>query len=102
MADFIGDDRGLKLLVAAPASDVPATEVGDGGLDGWGLTTDDDGRPLGWRPVAGDGPETPVESVGRTGSMRDLLDSAVASPARAAVRVDEDGKLVGARCRSRP
>ena len=28
--------------------------------------------------------------------MRDLIDSAVASPARAAVRVDEDGKLVGA------
>ena len=28
--------------------------------------------------------------------MRDLIDSAVASPARAAVRVDEEGKLVGA------
>ena len=60
------------------------------------LTTNDDGRPLCWRPVSGDGQETPVESVGPKGSMRDLIDSAVASPARAAVRVDEDGKLIGA------
>ena len=37
-----------------------------------------------------------MERVGPTGSMRDLIDSAVASPVRAAVRVDEDGKLVGA------
>jgi hypothetical protein len=37
-----------------------------------------------------------VEAIGPKGSMRDLIDSAVASPARAAVRVDEDGKLVGA------
>ena len=96
VASFIGDTRGLKLLSLRSASDVPATEVGDGGLDGWVLTTDDDGRPLCWRPVSGDGQETPVESVGPNGSMRDLIDSAVASPARAAVRVDEDGKLVGA------
>jgi osmoprotectant transport system ATP-binding protein len=70
--------------------------VGDGGLDGWVLTTDGDGRPLSWRPTSGDGRETPVEAIGPKGSMRDLIDSAVASPARAAVRVDEDGKLVGA------
>ena len=49
-----------------------------------------------WCPASGDGRETPVESVGPKGSMRDLIDSAVASPARAAVRVDDDGKLVGA------
>jgi osmoprotectant transport system ATP-binding protein len=96
VASFIGDTRGLKLLSLRSASEVPATEVGDGGLDGWSLTTDDDGRPLCWRPASGDGRETPVEAVGPKGSMRDLIDSAVASPARAAVRVDEDGKLVGA------
>ena len=96
VASFIGDTRGLKLLSLRSAAEVPATDVGDVGLDGWILTTDDDGRPLCWRPAAGDGQETPVEAVGPKGSMRDLIDSAVASPARAAVRVDEDGKLVGA------
>jgi osmoprotectant transport system ATP-binding protein len=96
VASFIGDTRGLKLLSLRSAAEVPATEVGDGGLDGWALTTDGDGRPLTWRPISGDGRETPVESVGPKGSMRDLIDSAVASPARAAVRVDEEGKLVGA------
>jgi osmoprotectant transport system ATP-binding protein len=96
VASFIGDTRGLKLLSLRSASDVPTTEVGDGGLDGWVLTTGDDGRPLTWRPTSGEGRETPVEAVGPKGSMRDLIDSAVASPSRAAVRVDEDGKLVGA------
>jgi osmoprotectant transport system ATP-binding protein len=96
VASFIGDTRGLKLLSLRSASEVPATDVGDGGLDGWALTTTEDGRPVTWRPVSGDGRETPVEAVGPKGSMRDLIDSAVASPARAAVRVDEDGKLVGA------
>jgi osmoprotectant transport system ATP-binding protein len=96
VASFIGDTRGLKLLSLRSASEVPATDVDDGGLDGWVLTTTDEGRPVTWRPVSGDGRETPVEAVGPKGSMRDLIDSAVASPARAAVRVDEDGKLVGA------
>ena len=96
VASFIGDTRGLKLLSLRSASEVPATDVGDDGLDGWVLTTTEEGRPMTWRPVSGDGRETPVEAVGPKGSMRDLIDSAVASPARAAVRVDEDGKLVGA------
>ncbi len=96
VASFIGDTRGLKLLSLRSAAEVPATEVGDDGLDGWVLTTDGEGRPLSWRPTSGDGRETPVEAIGPKGSMRDLIDSAVASPARAAVRVDEDGKLIGA------
>jgi osmoprotectant transport system ATP-binding protein len=96
VASFIGDTRGLKLLSLRSASEVPATDVGPDGLGGWLLRTDDDGRPLTWRATSGDGPETPVERVGPSGSLRDLIDSAVASPARAAVRVDEDGRLVGA------
>jgi hypothetical protein len=38
----------------------------------------------------------PVEPVGPSGTLRDLLDSAIASPARAAVRVDGEGALLGA------
>jgi osmoprotectant transport system ATP-binding protein len=96
VASFIGDTRGLKLLSLRSASEVPATEVGSDDLGGWLLRIDDAGRPTTWGPVSGDGPETPVESVGPAGSMRDLIDSAVASPARTAVRVDGEGKLVGA------
>ena len=38
----------------------------------------------------------PAEPVGPGGSLRELLDSAIASPARAGVRVDEHGALLGA------
>ena len=37
-----------------------------------------------------------MEPVGPGGTLHDLLDSATASPALAAVRVDGDGVLVGA------
>jgi osmoprotectant transport system ATP-binding protein len=96
VASFIGSTRGLKLLSLRPAEDVPVTEVDPGVNGGWLLQTDEAGRPTVWAPVSGDGPGTPVEAVGPGGSLRDLLDSAVASPARAAVRVDADGRLLGA------
>jgi osmoprotectant transport system ATP-binding protein len=97
VASFIGGTRGLKLLSLRSAADVPATEVGPDGIGGWALVTDQAGRPTTWAPVdGGSGPPTAVEPVGPGGSLRDLLDSAIASPARAAVRVDGDGVLVGA------
>ena len=34
VASFIGDTRGLKLLSLRSAAEVPATDVGDGGVDG--------------------------------------------------------------------
>jgi hypothetical protein len=46
--------------------------------------------------VSDGGPDVPVEAVGPDATLRDLLDSAIASPARAAVRVDEHGALLGA------
>jgi len=96
VASFIGGTRGLKLLSLRSAADVPASDVGPEGLGGWTLVTDDSGRPTTWAPVDGGGTPTAVEAVGPRGSLRDLLDSAIASPARAAVRVDEEGVLVGA------
>jgi osmoprotectant transport system ATP-binding protein len=92
VASFIGGTRGLKLLSLRPAADVPVTEVSQDGLGGWTLQVDAAGRPTVW---TGPGRDTPVEPVGPAGSMRDLLDSAVASPPRTAVRVDDDGRLVG-------
>jgi osmoprotectant transport system ATP-binding protein len=97
VASFIGGTRGLKLLSLRSAADVPAIEVGPEGIAGWALVTDDAGHPTTWAPVdEATGPPTAVEPVGPGGSLRDLLDSAIASPARAAVRVDGDGVLVGA------
>ena len=94
VAEFIGGTRGIKLLSLRPAHAVPYVELGAGGIQGWTVRTDDGGRPAAWvRPGA---PDVPVEAVRPDGTLRDLLDSAIASPARAAVRVDEHGVLLGA------
>jgi osmoprotectant transport system ATP-binding protein len=90
VASFIGGTRGIKLLSLRSAAEVPYAEVGPDGIAGWTLRTAD---RLMW---VRDGHEVPVEPVGPSGTLRDLLDSAIASPARAAVRVDAEGALLGA------
>jgi osmoprotectant transport system ATP-binding protein len=96
VASFIGGTRGLKLLSLRSAADVPVTDLDGDGIAGWTVRTDDAGRPTVWASLRAAGADVPVESVGPDGSMRDLVDSAVASPARAAVRVDAEGRLAGA------
>jgi osmoprotectant transport system ATP-binding protein len=96
VASFIGGTRGIKLLSLRSASDVPVVTLDAEGIDGWTLRTGENGRPTTWTHAGHAGTETPVEAVGPGGTLRDLLDSAIASPARAAVRVDEHGALVGA------
>jgi osmoprotectant transport system ATP-binding protein len=97
VASFVGSTRGLKLLSLRSAAGVPAAEVGPAGIAGWSIETDAAGRPTAWVPLdGGAGARTAVEPVGPGASMRDLLDSALASPACAAVRVDDGGVLVGA------
>jgi osmoprotectant transport system ATP-binding protein len=106
VSSFIGGTRGLKLLSLRSADEVPVSDVArvgpDGaassrdGIDGWGVRVDDAGRPLAWVALEGDAPETRVAPVGPGKSLRDLIDSAVSSPARAGVRVDADGVLLGA------
>jgi osmoprotectant transport system ATP-binding protein len=93
VSSFIGGTRGIKLLSLRSAADVPCSEVGPEGIGGWALRSGEGNRPTTW---ARDGFEVPVEPVGPSGTLRDLLDSAIASPARAAVRVDADGALIGA------
>jgi osmoprotectant transport system ATP-binding protein len=93
VSSFIGGTRGIKLLSLRSASAVPYVEVGSEGVAGWTLRTVDGNRPAAWMR---DDAEVPVEAVGPAGTLRDLLDSAIASPARAAVRVDEHGVLLGA------
>jgi osmoprotectant transport system ATP-binding protein len=93
VSSFIGGTRGIKLLSLRSAADVPCAEVGPEGVAGWALRTDEGKRPTAW---SREGVEVPAEPVGPGGTLRDLLDSAIASPARAAVRVDEHGALIGA------
>jgi osmoprotectant transport system ATP-binding protein len=94
VASFIGGTRGIKLLSLRPAAEVPHVEIGPDGIAGWQLRTGEAARPLAW--VREGAPDVPAEPVGPGGTLRDLLDSAIASPARAAVRVDEHGALLGA------
>ena len=94
VASFIGGTRGIKLLSLRSAADVPVSPVGAEGIGGWTLRCDETNRPVAW--VRPGGPDVPVERVGPGGTLRDLLDSAIASPARAAIRVDEHDVLLGA------
>ena len=92
VADFLGQDRGLKLLSLVPATDVGVDAVEK--VNGWRLITDGDERPVGW--ANGDGaPPIPVAGIGPRDSARSLLDAAVSAPSGYAVRVDDDGRVVG-------
>ncbi len=92
VADFLGNDRGLKLLSLVPALEV-ATDP-ERSTSGWTLALDDQGRPTTWDSADGDAP-VPAATVGPDGSARSLLDAAVSAPSRAAVRVDDRGGFVG-------
>jgi len=112
VADFIGQNRGIRSLSFAPTSELNLRddlvrpvggELGDTtGLD-WILVVDDARRPLGWvRPgeVTGALSDAQLTSVGPTfevgaSSVRDALDTAVLSLAGLAVGVDESGAVVG-------
>jgi osmoprotectant transport system ATP-binding protein len=92
VADFLGQDRGLKLLSLLPAESVETDEGTTS--NGWTLELDGDGRPHVWRGPDGEEP-VPAVSVGPEDTARGLLDAAVSAPSRAAVRTDAEGKLVG-------
>ena len=95
VADFLGEDRGLKLLALVPAKKIAARALNE--LNGqWQLELDAAGRPLGWRPRNGTAhaPPVPLTAVGPDGTARNLLDAAISSPARTAVQVDAEGRAV--------
>ncbi|MEV0287007.1 ABC transporter ATP-binding protein [Kribbella sp. NPDC050820] len=96
VATFLGSSRGQQLLSLRSAGQVPAASVPAEGLMGWQLELTPDGQPKVWRAVtAGAHLPVPVQGVGPSGSLRDLLDSALTSPARAAVRLDRRGAFLG-------
>ena len=109
VASFLGGTRGLKLLSLRPAADIAVAPVAarrPGGaalalpgapLDtgGWEILLDGDGQPRSWAHAGAANGAVAVVSVGPSGSVRDLLDSAVASPCRIAIRSDAGGALLG-------
>jgi osmoprotectant transport system ATP-binding protein len=95
VADFLGHDRGLKLLSLVPATDVAVDRLADAErVNGWRLVTDDRHRPIGWMNGHVGAP-VPVTGIGPAESARNLLDAAVSAPSGCAVRVDDRGEVVG-------
>ena len=90
VAEFLGDDRGLKRLSLISAEVVavrPATDSGD-----FSLLSSEGGLGWGNRKT---GVVVPAEPVGPTGSLRSLLDAVVSSPSHVAVRVDSERNVLG-------
>ncbi|GAA2615096.1 ABC transporter ATP-binding protein [Streptomyces tubercidicus] len=114
VADFLGAERGLKLLSLTTLADVPYAPGGAiradepvGGIsrdgDRWRLVTSPRGEPLGWLdtdalPSGGTAGEAALEAVRPlrdTDSLLSALNEAVSSPAAAVARVTADGVLTG-------
>ncbi|MEU2427968.1 ABC transporter ATP-binding protein [Streptomyces sp. NPDC007861] len=95
VADFLGAERGLKLLSLSTLAGVPQAEAPEGGR--WRLVLDESGAPLGWRDndAIEDAPPRPVRPLRDGDSLRSALNESVASPTGLVARVDADGVLTG-------
>ncbi|QQC89672.1 ABC transporter ATP-binding protein [Streptomyces alfalfae] len=93
VADFLGAERGLKLLSLVPLAGVPqgpAPQDGD-----WALRLDAAGAPLAWRHKDGDAADLPVRPLRDGDSLLAALDESLASPTGLVARVDAEGRLTG-------
>ena len=116
VSDFIGTDRGYRLLqfYSAEALDLrPIASVTEDEIDGlllgddeWRLVVRPDGSPFGW--IDAEGVERHNQGIGLYGSvtaggslfslagtLRSALDAALSSPSGIGVAVDDDGALAG-------
>ncbi|WP_428952906.1 ABC transporter ATP-binding protein [Streptomyces sp. cg35] len=92
VADFLGAERGLKLLSLTALADVPQAPAPDGGP--WELVLDAGRKPVHWRERDGGG-EAPVRALRDTDSLLSALNESVASPVGLVARVDAEGVLTG-------
>ncbi|WP_406139359.1 ABC transporter ATP-binding protein [Streptomyces sp. NBC_01089] len=115
VADFLGAERGLKLLSLSTLAGIPQTSApvvrADERISAakrtgrWQLVTSADNRPLGWLDAdaapaagagtAGDAPLLPVRALRDSDSLLSALNESVSSPAGLVARVDADGALTG-------
>jgi len=114
VADFVGSARGYRALGFMAASGrIPFTSeatvsIGhsasaSAGTQGpWAVAVDDRGRPIGWvnrAAVSGLVTESDLNLSGTyasaSGSLRDLLNSALSSPSGRGVAVGDEGQFIG-------
>ncbi|MEU2624451.1 ABC transporter ATP-binding protein [Streptomyces sp. NPDC007157] len=89
VADFLGAERGLKLLSLKTLADVPQGPAPQGD---WTLALDPAGKPLHWRS---EDAELPLRPLKDGDSLLAALDESIASPTGLIARVDADGVLTG-------
>ncbi|MFJ9179511.1 ABC transporter ATP-binding protein [Streptomyces sp. NPDC102360] len=92
VADFLGAERGLKLLSLSTLADVAQGAAPEGGA--WELVLDEGRKPVAWRERDGGG-EAPVRALRDGDSLLSALNESVASPSGLVVRVDADGVFTG-------
>ncbi|MGW1210799.1 ABC transporter ATP-binding protein [Streptomyces sp. NPDC002499] len=97
VADFLGAERGLKLLSLQTLADVPQGPAPEGGA--WTLVLDEARKPLHWAPKDTDGAEIPVRPLRDGDSLLAALDESIASPTGLIARVDAAGVLTGVSAR---
>ncbi|MFF3204725.1 ABC transporter ATP-binding protein [Streptomyces sp. NPDC002962] len=99
VADFLGAERGLKLLSLKTLADVPQGPAPEGGA--WSLVLDEARKPLRWtsKTAAGTagtaGTDVPVRPLRDSDSLLSALNESVAAPSGLVARVDEAGVLTG-------
>lgn len=91
VADFLGAERGLKLLSLKTLADVPQGPAPEGGT--WSLVLDETRKPTHWRSTQG--AELPVRPLRDTDSLLSALNESVSSPTGLIARVDATGTLTG-------
>ncbi|MER5528852.1 ABC transporter ATP-binding protein [Streptomyces sp. NPDC002677] len=89
VADFLGAERGLKLLSLKTLADVPQGPAPQGD---WTLALDPAGKPLHWRS---EDAELPLRPLRDGDSLLAALDESISSPTGLIARVDADGVLTG-------
>ncbi|WP_237330205.1 ABC transporter ATP-binding protein [Streptomyces sp. BA2] len=93
VADFLGAERGLKLLSLTTLAEVPQAPAPEGGA--WTLRLDSAGAPLTWRHKDGEAADVPVRPLHDTDSLLSALNESLSAPNGLVARVDETGALTG-------
>ncbi|WP_093810634.1 ABC transporter ATP-binding protein [Streptomyces sp. Ncost-T6T-1] len=94
VADFLGAERGLKLLSLTTLEEVTQGPAPEGAR--WQLTLDAARAPLAWRDSESkDAAEIPVRPLRDSDSLLSALNESIAAPSGLVARVDADGVLTG-------
>ncbi|MEU1146630.1 ATP-binding cassette domain-containing protein [Streptomyces sp. NPDC005863] len=93
VADFLGAERGLKLLSLTTLAGVPQGPAPEGGA--WTLRMDAAGVPVAWRHKDGDAADVPVRALRDADSLLSALNESISAPTGLVARVDAAGVLTG-------